>query len=48
LTYIVPRLSRALGLVREDETLVAQARERFAALGLAWHASQTDLLLGDG
>ncbi len=43
-----PFALRALGVVREDERLVEQARDRFDALGLPWHASQTALLLGDG
>jgi hypothetical protein len=33
--------------VREDEALVEQARERFLALGLDWHAAQTAALLRD-
>jgi class 3 adenylate cyclase len=40
-TYLEPFALRALGLVREDETLVARAAERFEALGLAWHAART-------
>ena len=47
-TYLEPFALRALGVVREDERLVEQARDRFAALGLPWHTSQTALLLGDG
>lgn len=45
-TYPEPFAMRALGIVREDEALVAQAAERFAALGLAWHAGETSGLLG--
>jgi class 3 adenylate cyclase len=40
-TYVEPFAVRALGLVREDETLVEQAARAFDALGLAWHAQQT-------
>ena len=40
-TYLEPFALRALGLVREDETLVARAAERFEALGLGWHAART-------
>ena len=36
---------RALGLVREDETLIGQAAERFEAFGLAWHAARTRALV---
>jgi class 3 adenylate cyclase len=39
--YPKPFALRALGLVREDETLVEQAAQAFDALGLAWHAQQT-------
>jgi hypothetical protein len=44
-TYLEPFALRALGLVREDEQLIDQAAERFAALGLAWHAEQTRKLI---
>jgi hypothetical protein len=40
-TYLEPFALRALGLIREDETLVARAAERFEALGLGWHAART-------
>jgi hypothetical protein len=40
-SYATPFAMRALGLVREDETLVTQAAEEFAAMGLAWHAQRT-------
>jgi hypothetical protein len=40
-SYATPFALRALGLVREDETLVAQAAEKFDAMGLAWHAQRT-------
>jgi hypothetical protein len=44
-TYLEPFALRALGIVREDAELLAQADERFAALGLDWHRAQTDALL---
>ena len=40
-TYAEPFALRALGLVREDETLVEQAAQAFDSLGLGWHAQQT-------
>jgi DNA-binding SARP family transcriptional activator len=40
-TYLEPFALRALGLVRGDEQLVADAADRFAAMGLDWHASRT-------
>ena len=40
-TYLEPFALRALGLVREDETLVERAAEHFEALGLGWHAART-------
>jgi hypothetical protein len=43
--YLEPFALRALGIVREDAELLAQADERFAALGLDWHRAQTDVLL---
>jgi len=39
-TYLEPFALRALGAVREDETLIEQAVERFEAMGLAWYAEQ--------
>ena len=44
-TYIEPFALRALGIVRRDNALIAKALERFAALGLHWHAAQTERLL---
>jgi cell division protein FtsB len=44
-TYIEPFALRALGIVREDETLVIQANERLRGMGLDWHAEQTDALI---
>ncbi len=40
-TYLEPFALRTLGLVRGDPTLIAQAIERFEAMGLGWHASKT-------
>jgi hypothetical protein len=39
--YLEPFALRALGAVREDELLIEQAADRFAAMGLEWHAEQT-------
>jgi hypothetical protein len=39
--YAQPFALRALGLVREDQALIAQAAEVFETIGLAWHARQT-------
>jgi class 3 adenylate cyclase len=44
-TYLEPYALRALGLMRQNEELIAHAIERFEALGLDWHASQTRALL---
>jgi len=40
-TYLEPVALRALGIVREDATLLQQAVDRFDAMCLAWHAAQT-------
>ena len=40
-TYLEPFALRALGIVCEDERLIAQALERFEAMQLEWHAAQT-------
>jgi class 3 adenylate cyclase/tetratricopeptide (TPR) repeat protein len=40
-----PFALRALGAVRGDDELLGRAQERFAALGLDWHAAQTERLL---
>ena len=40
-TYLEPFALRTLGLVRGDPTLVAQALQRFEAMGLDWHAAKT-------
>ena len=45
-TFLEPFALRALGAARGDESLVAQAVERFEALKLDWHAEQTRALLG--
>ena len=43
-TYLEPFALRALGIARENETLIEQAQERFHAMQLGWHAAQTDRL----
>jgi class 3 adenylate cyclase len=40
-SYLEPFALRTLGVARGDPTLVAQAQERFHALGLEWYAAQT-------
>jgi class 3 adenylate cyclase/tetratricopeptide (TPR) repeat protein len=40
-----PFAVRALGIVRDDDELLARADDNFAALGLDWHRSQTEQLL---
>ena len=44
--YLQPFRLRALGAARMDQKLIAQADERFRALGLDWHAAQTKALVG--
>ena len=44
-TYLEPFALRALGVAREDVTLVEQAQARFEEMGLDWHAAQTRALL---
>jgi class 3 adenylate cyclase/tetratricopeptide (TPR) repeat protein len=44
-TYAEPFALRALGVAREDNELLRQARDRFVALGLDWHAAETSTLL---
>ena len=44
-TYLEPFALRALGLVREDPTLLQQAADRCDAMSLAWHAAQTRRIL---
>jgi class 3 adenylate cyclase len=45
-TTVEPFALRALGAARGDDDLLVQAQERFATLGLDWHADQTERLLG--
>jgi hypothetical protein len=45
-TTVEPFALRALGLARGDDELLAGAAERFAALGLDWHAGQLERLRG--
>ena len=40
-TYVEPFALRALGVVRKDTQLVAQAADCFAAMDLQWHAAET-------
>jgi len=47
-TYLEPFALRTLGFVRGDPDLIAQAAERFEALGLNWHAAQTHDQLRSG
>jgi hypothetical protein len=44
-TYLEPFALRALALVDEDEVLLERAIERFEAMNLAWHASETRKLV---
>jgi len=44
-TYLEPFALRALGLAREDDALIEQAIQRFAAMRLDWHAAETRKLL---
>ncbi|MGZ4409900.1 MAG: ATP-binding protein, partial [Gaiellaceae bacterium] len=44
-SYLEPFMLRALGIVRGDEGLLTRADERFRALGLDWHADQTEGLI---
>jgi Arc/MetJ family transcription regulator len=43
-TYLEPFALRALGVVREDASLIERAAGRFEALGLDWHAARTRAL----
>jgi hypothetical protein len=45
-TYLEPFALRALGIVRQDEMLVAQANEAFRAIRLDGYADQTAALIG--
>ena len=40
-TYVAPFAVRALAMARRDKALLADAVERFEAMGLAWHADET-------
>jgi class 3 adenylate cyclase len=44
-TYLEPFALRALGVVRDDASLIERAARRFEALGLDWHAARTLALL---
>ena len=44
-TYLEPFALRAVGVVREDASLIERAAGRFEALGLDWHAARTRELL---
>jgi class 3 adenylate cyclase/tetratricopeptide (TPR) repeat protein len=43
--YVAPFAARALGIVRDDRGLLAEAAERFERMGLEWDADQTRQLL---
>jgi hypothetical protein len=43
--YLDPFVLRTVGLIHEDPAALEDARARFEALGLAWHAEQTRALL---
>jgi class 3 adenylate cyclase len=45
-TYLEPFALRALGIVRDDEELLARAVARFEAMGIDWHAEETRRLIG--
>jgi class 3 adenylate cyclase len=40
-SYVAPFAARALGVVRNDPDLLADAAARFDGMGLGWHASET-------
>jgi hypothetical protein len=44
-SYLQPFALRALGIVRNDDELLARADEGFAVFGLEWHREQTKVLL---
>ncbi len=46
-SYIAPFAVRALGVVRRDRDLLADAIARFEDMGLAWHAEQTRRMAED-
>ncbi|OLD98231.1 MAG: hypothetical protein AUG91_09530 [Actinobacteria bacterium 13_1_20CM_4_69_9] len=43
-SYVEPFATRALGMTTGDDELLRRADERFRALGLVWHADQTEPL----
>jgi len=43
--YLEPFGMRALGIVREDEKLLAEAAARFEGIELDWHAAETRRLV---
>jgi class 3 adenylate cyclase/tetratricopeptide (TPR) repeat protein len=47
-TYLEPFARRALGRMRQDDDLIAQALQLFEAMGLEWHASETRALISAG
>jgi hypothetical protein len=46
-TYLQPFARRALAIVREDDGFLEQAHDEFLALGLEWHAAQTERLVAE-
>jgi class 3 adenylate cyclase len=44
-TYAEPFALRALGAARREDALLERAQKRFRALGLHWHAAETERLL---
>ena len=47
-SYTLPFALRALGIVRGDTALIAEAAVRFEAMGLGWHVEETRVLLRTG
>ena len=45
-SYVEPFALRALGSARDDDETTRQAVARFEAMGLSWHAAQTESWLG--
>jgi class 3 adenylate cyclase/tetratricopeptide (TPR) repeat protein len=45
--YLTPFALRALGVVREDQSLVDEATSAFESLGLSWHAAETRRLVAE-
>src|SRR5262249_6198431 len=46
-TYLEPFVLRALGIVRLEQELVEQARQRCREMGLDWHAANTEAFAKD-